>query len=250
MKVIYHQKFNDVYSQEPAAKPGRMESIYEELKNDFDFVEPYSADDVQLRLVHTDDHIESVKSNKRVYEVALLAVGGAVKASELAMEDEPSFALIRPPGHHAGKSSSWGFCYFNNVAVSIEHLRRAGKVQRALIVDIDLHYGDGTADIFSGVPEVFYIHIQGRWREEYFKLLRQRLDAITKCDVVAVSAGFDTHEEDWGRILSTDDYRSVAKTIKEYAEKLAGGRRYSVLEGGYNISVLGKNVRAFLEGFK
>jgi len=182
--------------------------------------------------------------------MALLAVGGAIKASEFAIEGEPAFALIRPPGHHAGRSSSWGFCYFNNIAISIEKLRMRGRIKKAVIVDIDLHYGDGTANIFSAIPEVVYLHINGRWREDFLRLLRQRLDTVERCDIFAVSAGFDTHEEDWGRILATEDYKTIGEIIKEYAEKLAGGRRYAVLEGGYNISTLGRNVKSFLEGFK
>ena len=249
MKVVYHKRFNEVYSHEPAAEPGRMESIYNELHQRFEFVIPNPASEEDLRLVHSESHIESVKCNSQIYELALLAVGGAIKASNIAVEGEPAFGLIRPPGHHAGRGSSWGFCYFNNIAISVERLRREGRIRKAVIVDIDLHYGDGTANIFSSIPEVFYFHINGRWREDFLRLLRQRLNTIEFCDIITVSAGFDTHEEDWGRILATEDYKTIGAIIKDYAERITGGRRYALLEGGYNISVLGRNIKSFLEGF-
>ncbi|MEM1817902.1 MAG: histone deacetylase family protein, partial [Nitrososphaerota archaeon] len=71
-----------------------------------------------------------------------------------------------------------------------------------------------------------------------------------ECDIIAVSAGFDRHAEDWGEMLETEDYREAAKMIKEFSEEMCGGRRYAVLEGGYNHRVLGRNVRAFVDGFE
>lgn len=114
-----------------------MESIYDELHNRFEFVRPDSASEEDLKLVHTQNHINSIK-RRGVYENALLAVSGAIKASELAIEGEPAFGLIRPPGHHAIPDHCWGFCFFNNIAISIEKIRRQEKIRRALIVDIIL----------------------------------------------------------------------------------------------------------------
>ena len=171
-----------------------------------------------------------------------------MRAAELAVEGEPAFGLVRPPGHHASRDSSWGFCYFNNIAISVERLRREKKIAKALIVDIDLHYGDGTANIFSGVPQVSYFHVEGRSREEYLDSLVGRLSTIKDCDIVAVSAGFDRHEMDWGGLLTTEDYGTIGKMIRACAEKVCNGRRYAVLEGGYNHKVLGKNVKSLLLG--
>jgi len=250
LKVVYHDRYREVYSYEPAAQLGRIESIYEELSERFEFVKPEPAREENLLLVHSKEHVNYLRAHQQIYGIAVLAVGGAIRASELAVEDEPAFGLIRPPGHHASRDSSWGFCYFNNIAVSVERLRREGKIRRALIVDIDLHFGDGTANIFSGVPDIVYSHVEGSSREQYLSNLSKRLAAEENFDVVAVSAGFDRHEQDWGGLLKTEDYYTIGKMIKEFAEKACNGKRYALLEGGYSHHVLGKNVRALLDGLK
>ncbi|MEA2089309.1 MAG: histone deacetylase family protein [Thermoproteota archaeon] len=247
MKVVFHERYKEVYSDDPAARAGRIESIYSELFGRFEFIEPVPADEEDLRLVHTQSHVGSIKKRK-LYDVALLAVGGAIKASELAMEGEPAFGLIRPPGHHASPSSCWGFCFFNNVAISIEKLRKEGKIKKACIVDIDLHYGDGTANIFASKPEVSYYHMPGGSREDQLEKLSDYLAGKKGYEMLAVSAGFDRHEKDWGGVLKTRDYEDIGKTMRDCAERECDGKRYAVLEGGYNHQVLGKNVKALLKG--
>jgi len=249
LKVVYHERYRAVYSSDPAAQPGRIESIYNELTGISEFVKPEPANEEDLLLVHGKGHVEYVKAHPITYEVALLAAGGAVKASEIALQSEPAFGLIRPPGHHASQNSSWGFCYFNNIAISIEKLRRGGKIGKAAIVDFDLHYGDGTANIFQGVSDVTYFH-PGAWNRQAFLDEISRFSASwrDKVDIVAVSAGFDRHEQDWGGMLKTEDYQAIGEIIKEFAQRACEGKRYAVLEGGYNHKVLGRNVRAFLEG--
>ncbi|MFP3985406.1 MAG: histone deacetylase family protein, partial [Candidatus Bathyarchaeia archaeon] len=201
-----------------------------------------------LRLVHSQTHVDRVKEQCLVYEIAVLAVGGALKASELAMHKEVAFGLIRPPGHHASPDSSWGFCYFNNVAIAVEKLRKEGTVERALVVDIDLHYGDGTANFFVSVPEIVYHHVGGGGREGFLNDLELFLAVQKECDLIAVSAGFDRHELDWGGLLKTEDYATAGRIIKECADQKCGGHVFAVLEGGYNHHVLGKNVKALLLG--
>lgn len=250
MKVVYDNRYQIVYSSDPASAPGRMESICKELQGKFEIIEPKPAKEEDIMLVHSKDHVGSVKAHPVVYETALLAVGGAIKASEIAMQREPAFGLIRPPGHHASRDSSWGFCYFNNVAVAIEKLWSETRIKRALIVDIDLHYGDGTANIFASSPNVVYFHPEGANRQAYVdnvsKFLRR--DNREPFDILAISAGFDRHEQDWGGLLKTQDYQVIATLAKEAAENECKGRMFAVLEGGYNHSVLGKNVKALLEG--
>ncbi len=247
MKVVYHERYCEAYTSDPAAQLGRMESIYKELQGHFNFVTPEPANEEDVFLVHGQSHVESVKTHLPTYKIALLAVGGAIEASEIAIEGEPAFGLIRPPGHHASRDSTWGFCYFNNVAISIEKLRQRGKIGKALIVDIDLHFGDGTANIFAGKSDIAYFHVNGMNRENYLDNLSKFLETQKGYDIIAVSAGFDRHQQDWGGLLTTSDYFTIGKIIKEFASG-CGGRRYAVLEGGYNHAVLGKNVKAFLQG--
>jgi len=250
LKVVYHDRYREVYSSDPASAPSRIESILDQLKTHFDFVEPELASEQDVLLVHNQEHVDNVKAHRLVYEIALLAVGGAVKASELTMQGEPAFALIRPPGHHASRSSSWGFCYFNNVAIAVEKLRSKGEVNRVVIVDIDLHYGDGTANIFSSSPQVTYFHPEAGSREAFVNELSRFVSTLDKpFDVLAVSAGFDRHEQDWGGLLRTENYRTIGKTLKECAVDKCNGRRFAALEGGYSHAVLGRNVKALLDGF-
>lgn len=248
MKVVYHERYRGVYSSDPAAMHGRIECIYEELRSDSEFVKPEPATEEDLTLVHGENHINSVKRNRLVYEAAILAVGGAIKAAELVMQGEPAFGLIRPPGHHASGDSSWGFCHFDNVAISIEKLRIRKEIKKALIVDIDLHYGDGTANIFAETSDVSYFHVKGVGRRQYLYNLKEYLGAQNDYEIIAVSAGFDRHEQDWGGLLRTEDYLLIGRAVKEAADGICNGKMYAVLEGGYNHKVLGKNVKALLLG--
>jgi len=248
--VVYHDRYREVYSSDPASAPGRIESVLDELKTHFETTEPNQASEQDVLFVHTQDHVDDVKTHRLTYEIALLAVGGAIKAAELAMQGEPAFALIRPPGHHASPSSSWGFCYFNNVAVAVEKLRLEDRISKAVVVDFDLHYGDGTANIFASSPQVTYFHPEGSNRQSYIDELNRFVSVrLEPFDILAVSAGFDRHEQDWGGLLKTEDYYTIGTILREFAENKCWGRRFAVLEGGYNHSVLGRNVKAFLDGF-
>ena len=249
MKVIYHPDYQKVYDSDPAAEPGRMEAILKELKGHYDFLEPEPASEDDLKRVHTENHIDSIKRNPPLYEVACLSAGGAILAAELAIDKEPSFGLIRPPGHHASADSCWGFCFFNNIAVALAKLKQAKKISRAFILDFDLHYGDGTNNIFSG-SQIIYFQPHAGDRQSFLEEIRGRLELEKEYQVLAVSAGFDRHEEDWGRMLTTDDYRTIGKSVKEASQNTCQGKRFALLEGGYNHRVLGKNVKAFLEGFE
>ncbi len=249
MKVIFHPKFYEVYTSDPAAAKGRMEAMVKALEKDFEFIEPTPATERELQRVHGKQHIQSVKGDFRVYEIGLLAAGGALLAGELAFEGQPAFGLIRPPGHHAGPHSCWGFCYFNNIAIAIKQLLHEKKIHRALILDFDLHYGDGTANTFAGDRAVTYFHPEGAHRQTFLNSIQQTLENDKEYDIIAISAGFDRHEEDWGGLLKTEDYHSIGKWARVFSLENCQGRRFAVLEGGYNHSVLGRNVRSFLQGF-
>lgn len=243
MKVIFHERFHQVYDLDPAARLGRMECIIDELEGSYQFIRPQPAGEDDLMLIHGQGQLDHVRNQgELLYEIAALSAGGAIKAAELAAVGEPAFALIRPPGHHASRDFCWGYCWFNNVAIAVEKLRRDGLVKKVLIVDIDFHLGDGTRNIFAQVPEVTYYHL------EHIEGLTECLEKNRDCELVAVSAGFDRHLEDWGKTLSTDDFATIGSLIACYACDYCDGRYFAVLEGGYNQSVLGENVRAMLRG--
>lgn len=244
MKVVYDNRYKTVYSSDPASAPGRIESIYEKLQDNFEFVEPKPAKEEDILLVHSQHHIDLVKAHPLVYETALLAAGGAIKASEIAMQGEPAFGLIRPPGHHASRDSSWGFCYFNNIAVAIGRLIHARKINRALIVDFDLHFGDGTNNTFAGNPNVVYHHMG-----QDSKNLEKFLSTTDNFDMLAVSAGFDRGIADWGGTLTDEDYEQIGRLLKEFSQVKSQRRRFAVLEGGYNHTTLGRTMSSFMRTF-
>jgi len=254
MRVIYHTEFKDPsYAADPAAEEGRIGSIIDELKGDpeLKFSKPGSANLKALERVHSLRHVEKIKErSERLFKMASLAAGGAIEAGELAYRGEPAFAVIRPPGHHASPDSCWGFCYFNNMAVSLESLREAGKVDTAFIMDFDLHTGDGNINCLGDDPDISIVNPRSRERKEYMREVESRFEREKRYDMVGVSAGFDEHVEDWGGKLRTEDYLRLGKKLKEFSEEKCGGRRFALLEGGYNHDVLGKNVKAFIGGFR
>ena len=247
MKIVYHPRYEEVYAGDPASKAGRMESILKDVSPQFELVTPEPASITDIALIHSEEHIEDIKRMTKTYEVALLAAGGAIKAAELAMSGEPAFGLIRPPGHHASPDRCWGFCFFNNIAISIAKLNQEGLIHSAVILDFDLHFGDGTVNAFRNVPEVAYFQPDVMDRQDFVDEITQFLKE-QRTDVIAVSAGFDRHVEDWGGDLTTEDYFTIGKLVKEFSDRVCQGKRYGVLEGGYNHDVLGMNVRAFVEG--
>jgi acetoin utilization deacetylase AcuC-like enzyme len=249
MKVIYHPLYLEIYSSDPASKSGRIEAILQELQGHYAFLEPRPAAEQDIKLVHGAHHINSIKEDPELYEISCLAVGGAIMTAETALAGEPAFGLIRPPGHHASSEHCWGFCFFNNIAIAIAKLRAEKKITRALIIDFDLHFGDGTNNIFTGTPVVYYQPDMDN-REVFMNRLARKLEDAAGYDILAVSAGFDRHVDDWGGELTTEDYRRIGTMAKKAAERVCSGRRFAVLEGGYNHEVLGKNVRAFIEGFE
>ena len=249
MKIIYDPRYAEVYVSDPAAKSGRMEAVLKKLQGSYDFLKPEPANEEDLERVHTRNYIDSIKRNPSLYEIACLSAGGAILATELAIKGTPTFGLIRPPGHHASPDHGWGFCFFNNIAIALAKLKQSGQINQAFILDFDLHFGDGTANFFSG-SQTKYFHPEGGSRQDFVASIREKFEEEKEYDVLAISAGFDRGIEDWGKLLTFEDYKTIGQIAKEAAENICQGRRFALLEGGYNHQVLGNNVKAFLEGFE
>lgn len=264
MKIIFHQKFYDHYTYDPAAVEGRLEPIVEELQaHNYEFLTPEPASKADILRAHTPDHFREIEADPSVYNMALLAAGGAILAAQLAYEGTPTFAVIRPPGHHASASSCWGFCYFNNMSVSLLYLNEHKKIRSAFILDFDLHFGDGNVNILGSKQEILKTEILNPLKheivrpqnrddseKEYLEKIAETFKCMGPFDIVAASAGFDEYEKDWGGRLSTNAYKIIGKLMKDFAEDKCQGRRYALLEGGYYHADLGKNVHAFCQGFE
>jgi len=252
MNIIFHDDFYKEYDYDPAAAPGRMEPIIRELRKHphYKFITPVPADEEDLLRAHSAAHIASIRESAVIYDMAILAAGGAIMTAELAFAGEPSFGCIRPPGHHASADGCWGFCFFNNMAVSLLRLKAEGKISSAFVLDFDLHRGDGNINILGGQKGFKILNPGSLTEKDYLCEIESILEKSGDCDIIAASAGFDEYVKDWGGKLSTLAYQEIGRMMKEFSEKHCGGRRYALLEGGYCYEDLGFNVHAFCNGFR
>ncbi|MBY9014630.1 MAG: histone deacetylase family protein [Candidatus Lokiarchaeota archaeon] len=256
MKIVFHERYyNSNYAMDPAAAPGRLEGIINVLSinQEFDFVIPNPATTEDILRAHSERHYNYIHRDSLLFELASLAAGGAILAAEEAYKGNPIFAVIRPPGHHASSDSCWGFCYFNNISVSLLKLYSEGKIKSAFVLDFDLHTGDGNINILTFRNDDFRAKIlnpDSSGRTGYIKEVQTYMEELDNIDIFVASAGFDQGIEDWGHLLYPEDYLELGKLMKKYSEKLCEGRRYALLEGGYNHEVLPKNVNSFCQGFK
>lgn len=215
--------------------------------------------------------------NPHTLRAALRAAGAAVEATDavLAGRFDNAFCSIRPPGHHAEPARAMGFCFFDNVAIAARHALDAHGLERVAIVDFDVHHGNGTEAAFTGDSRVlmcsFFQHplypfsgknntaanmvnvplpagTNGRVVREIAELYwLPKLEAF-KPQMLFVSAGFDAHREDdiGGMALVEADYAWLTRQVMAVAKRYANGRIVSCLEGGYNLSALGRSVVAHL----
>jgi len=220
------------------------------------------------------------------FEVALAAAGACVSAVDavLAGAERTALCLVRPPGHHATPSHSMGFCFFNNIALAAHHARVAHGLNRILVVDWDVHHGNGTQDVFFADPQVFFLSIHrhghgfypgtgaadetgtgaglgatlnvpvhyGTRRSDFRGMFRNALEKAAdhcKPELVLLSAGFDAHVRDpIGSLdLETEDFTTLTKMLRFVADAHSHGRIVSCLEGGYNLDALAESVQAHLE---
>jgi acetoin utilization deacetylase AcuC-like enzyme len=256
MRIIFHQNFhNSDYSDDAydnAAEPGRLTGVVDSLRNDghYEFESPAAATRVDLLRGHTEAHVAAMEARPRRFAAAALAAGATIRAADLALQDEPAFACVRPPGHHASRNSAWGHCTFSNVALALLWLRDAGRIKSAYVVDFDQHTGDGTIDVLRGWPEARILNPYGDTAAEYLTNMERELAGAPQVDILAVCAGFDGYTLDLGKKLSTDDYFTIGRLLQGYAIRLGHQRRFASLEGGYYIPHLGRNILAFCRGFE
>ena len=280
--------------------PSRLQAVCEALKawglwDELAQLPPRRATEDELLLVHTKGYVDLARREilagrpvlstgdtevcPRSYDVALLAVGGVLSAVDAVCADQvrSAFCAVRPPGHHATPSAGMGFCVFNNIAVAARYARKKYGLKRVLIVDWDLHHGNGTQDAFYDDPSVFYFSTHeldqypmpltgkghrgetgvgaaagtnlncplriGSGDEEFIGAFERELAPAAKGfqpELVLVSAGFDCRIGDpLGHLAVTDDGLAAAtRAVMKIAEASAGGRIVSVLEGGYSLSGL------------
>jgi acetoin utilization deacetylase AcuC-like enzyme len=246
MKVVFSEAFYPCYVEDAAAVEGRMESIVGVIRDKVMFIEADSASENDILAVHSLEHVERVK-RIGLYEIASLAAGGAIQTAMISL-GEPAFGLIRPPGHHASEFVSWGYCYFNNMAIAVAKLKNEGLIDTCLILDIDLHYGDGTVNILGDKNWVEIHNPAGRTRGNYLKDVENSLMNF-HADMIGISAGFDNHKRDWGGLLETEDYKTIGQMVRDTCRQ-SGSSYFALLEGGYSKKVLGYNVEALIEGME
>jgi len=279
----YYQKH--ILSPGHPESPKRLEGIVERLKKEelFNVLPPEKASVEQIGKVHSLDYINTIKNigfidfeapvHKETFDIASLAAGGTITAAKYAFENKkPVFALVRPPGHHSGKGYGGGFCYFNNAAIGVKNLNK-----KTAVIDIDLHHGNGTSDIFYDDSGVLYISTHqaniypgtggigetGKGNGEGFNVnipfpsgcgdksfdlafekIIKPVSAQFSPEMIFVSFGGDAHYMDplGGLTLSSLGYVSVCEKITGMADELCDGRICFVLEGGYNVDALSEVV--------
>jgi acetoin utilization deacetylase AcuC-like enzyme len=218
------------------------------------------------------------------YDVALRAAGTSIDAVDRVLKGEAvaALCLVRPPGHHALPRRAMGFCLFGNIAIAAAHARAVHKLERVLIVDWDVHHGNGTQDIFYADGHVHFLSLHrspfypgtgaadetgtgaglgatlnvplrfGITRNTYRDAFATALEAAcTRCkpELILLSAGFDAHAADpVGSLgLETEDFADLTRTLRSAAAQHCKGRIVSLLEGGYSLEKLGESVAAHLD---
>jgi acetoin utilization deacetylase AcuC-like enzyme len=253
MKIVFHENFKRAdYASNGSSVPGRMESIMKalEVEGRYEVLSPEPASYDDLSRAHSQTHIANIERDRKLFEVASLAVGGAILASEIAFKQEPALACIRPPGHHASKKSSWGYCVFSNMGIALLKFKEEGLIHSAFVLDFDAHTGDGTIDVLSEWKDVMILNPTADNDKDYIREIENYIGEIQSADIVAVSAGFDSYKKDMGKKLTTFDFYLIGRLMKKFTKRMGHDRRFAVLEGGYYLPDLGKNVLAFCQGFE
>ena len=248
IRIVYHKDYESNYTTASCETPSRVQAIIEHLDEKFPIIQADECKEEDLLLCHSSGLITIEKQMPDRFHTACRAVGGAITAAYLTFEGYIPFAAIRPPGHHANPDHNWGFCFFNNMSIAIMKLLDEKKINSATILDIDLHFGDGTESIFKSHKNVNVLNIQSSNPADFIKSTESSLSSVKDTDIIGISAGFDQYEKDWGANLSTDDYRKIGQLAGDFARDRCQGRIFTILEGGYYVPDLGKNVESLLMG--
>jgi len=281
--------------------PARIEVLLQLLEKDppipFLAIPPRPATDEELAWIHEKGYIDLVRSTagKRVpmdadtaagpktWETALLAGGGFLEALDRVMDGTvpDAIALVRPPGHHAEASRAMGFCFFNNAAIGAEHLIRRHGLRRVLVVDWDLHHGNGTEHAFYERRDVMYFSthqsplypgtgaarffghgdglgynlnvplLAGKTDDDFLHIFEKVLAPVAaefEPEFIISSAGFDIAAGDplGGMAVSAEGFGRLTRALMEMAARTAAGRLALVLEGGYDLRALSDGVAEVL----
>ncbi|MBI5583998.1 MAG: histone deacetylase [Deltaproteobacteria bacterium] len=283
--------------------PRRLEVVYEMLDTIFSgqlfHLPSRAATFEELASIHTPDHIHRVagtsgrnlvsldpdtQTTAHSYEAARQAAGGVLSLVDalLHQEIDNGFALVRPPGHHAEAHRAMGFCLFNNVAIGAAYARCQHGLERILVIDWDLHHGNGTQHSFWNCPEVLYFSTHqypyypgtggldetggkeapgltvnvplssGYLDEDYAQIFERILVPIGRQfrpDLILVSAGFDTYYEDplGAMMVTPQGFARLTRLVMGLARDVCHKRLLLVLEGGYHLEGLRQSVRAVLQ---
>jgi acetoin utilization deacetylase AcuC-like enzyme/formylglycine-generating enzyme required for sulfatase activity len=302
---VYH----DIYLEHKTTPdhpetPQRLVTILERLKQTGLYpqllaITPYPASLEWIKTVHSPEYIQRAENScqngtrfldsldtpisPKSYDAALVAVGGVFSAVDAVMQEKVTnaFCAVRPPGHHAVEDAAMGFCMFNNIAIGARYVQKQYGLSKILIVDWDVHHGNGTQAEFYDDPNVLYFSTHqypfypgtggeaekgtgkgqnyninvplpaGSTDADYLNAFKEKLEPAAlnfSPDFVLISAGFDAHENDLlgGMKVTTEGFAQLTKIVRQIAEKCCQGRLVSSLEGGYHLQGLAASVEAHI----
>ncbi len=298
LHIFYHEDYaKEIQTTGHPESPQRATSIMERLEVEglaSNVIKPKAATKEDIMAVHTDDLVATVATNYEgfmdpdtyhrdyTYELALLAAGGTMQGVEKAYKEKtPTLVIPRPPGHHAGKDFCGGFCYFNNVAIAAQDLLDNKGRKKVAIVDVDVHHGNGTADIFSARKDVLYVSthqwgifpgtgalkdfgrgpgegytvnlplLGGMGDEVYHALMDQIMLPVLRQyepQHIIVSLGLDAHYMDPLATLelTTDGLSDACMKLKGVADEVCESRITFVVEGGYHLLAISETTASLV----